>query len=325
MKKCAACGKFTSPTDGVKCSDCSSFYDKVCVKLPKTTRCSPNWLCPACVNKAPRRDNTETPVKGCPPSPMDYNMNLDILEELKKFRSEMGQEMEEVKAGISNLSARMNKLFETVDSLSLRLDTLEEKVSKLEEQRSAYCTSEGTDLSETVELLKTQLNDRDQELLMTDIEISGLPECENENLTHVFTLIGTKLGVAVSENDVVNIHRVGPPRSQSPGGPGPSSRVVSVRLTRRSIRDQLLKSARVRRGLDTTNLMIGGPVRRLYLNERLTRTNRQIFRKAREEGDRLRWRYVWTRDGRIYARKQSGTTAIRIRSEADLAKVFGGL
>lgn len=107
-------------------------------------------------------------------------------------------------------------------------------------------------------------------------------------------------------------------------GPKQRPRPIVVRLARRALRDQLLKAARVRRGATTEGTDLPGPARKFYMNERLTRTNRLLFRRARELGDHHRWRFIWTRDGKIYARQHSGRDALRhrIRTEADLNRVF---
>lgn len=79
----------------------------------------------------------------------------------------------------------------------------------------------------------------------------------------------------------------------------------------------------MRRGATTAGLGVDSDTHRFYVNERLTRMNRQLFYKAREEALRTRWKYVWTRDGKIFVRKEHGPPRCRIRSDDELVKVFG--
>lgn len=60
-----------------------------------------------------------------------------------------------------------------------------------------------------------------------------------------------------------------------------------------------------------------------YVNERLTKNSRQLFHKARAAAKNSKWRYVWTRDGRIYTRKEHGKPRYRLRNDADIERVFG--
>lgn len=178
-------------------------------------------------------------------------------------------------------------------------------------------------LIETIAQLKADINDKDQDSLLNDLEISGVPEQKGENVLHIIATLGQKLGVSLNEQDLVSAVRMGRfPGSESVQSPRP--RLIVVRLARRAARDQLLQAARVRRGATTEGVDIPGPPRRFYINERLTRLNRQLFQKARELKDHHNWRFVWTRDGRIYARQHSGVDVPRhrIRTETDLARVF---
>ncbi|KAG7300779.1 hypothetical protein JYU34_015108 [Plutella xylostella] len=84
-----------------------------------------------------------------------------------------------------------------------------------------------------------------------------------------------------------------------------------------------MKSARVRRGATTADLGLSAAPRPFYVNDRLTKTNRILFNKAREAKKQLHWRFVWTRQGRVYARQEEGKARHWIRSEGDLTRVFG--
>lgn len=102
----------------------------------------------------------------------------------------------------------------------------------------------------------------------------------------------------------------------------PRPRPLVVRLARRSLRDQLLTAARVRRGATTADMGMVSGAKRFYVNERLTRHNRHLFYRARAEGARAQWKYVWTKGGSIYARKEHGAPRYRLRCEDDLKKYF---
>lgn len=181
------------------------------------------------------------------------------------------------------------------------------------------CSSDVTQLKDSINVLQCQLNDRDQDLLLNDVEITCIPECEGESVGHLVLAVAAKLGMELEERDIVSAARVGPRYSQSEGAPAPRPRPIVVRLARRLLRDQLLKSARVRRGATTAEL--GLPpheTRRFYVNERLTKTNRAIFARARDACREARWRFVWSKDGRIYARKDQTSQRMPIRKEEDV-------
>lgn len=272
-----------------------------------------------------------TPLDSCS---LNDNSHNDT-EELSPTRA-LITEMRLFRQQLMVTSVQMGVLNDTMLKLSSRMDAYEERVGGLEErmhileERGKTTGAVGTasadgSLLAVVEQLKAQLNDRDQEALLNEIEISCVPEVKGDNLSHVITTLARKIGVTLAEQDVVSVVRVG--RAPEPGGGAADGRPrpIVVRLARRAVRDELLREARVRRGATTEGVGLPGPPRRFYFNERLTRANRQLFRRAREIGTRLGWRFVWTRNGNVFARQRHGHDAPRhrLRTEEDLVRVFG--
>lgn len=181
-----------------------------------------------------------------------------------------------------------------------------------------------TDLENRLLQLQAESNNRDQATLCNDVEIAGCPEVANENCTHLILTIAKKLGVELDERDVVSVERAGPPRVATVSGETgaqPRPRALAVRLARRTLRDALLRAARVRRALTTEGLH-SGPAKQLYVNERLTKHNRVLFQKARRLALDQNFKFVWTREGKIFARKQEGSPRHQLRFEEDLWRVF---
>lgn len=341
MLKCAACGKFLASSVGASCSVCPSLYHKECVLLPETAPVSRDWACPACKKKEPKGDST--PVRGncsqevaggtsaapqlaasrravaaraapavapAPPAPgfgvQELRHELaECMAEMREFRREIA----EFRVSVAGISARM--------------DGIEQRLEAVEQRNTGPGAVEVAQLERTVAQLKLELNDRDQEALQSDIEIGHLPEEKGENVLHAVTVLAAKLGVALDERDVVFAERVGVAQGAGAGGEAPRERRVVVRLARHYLRDQLLQAARVRRSLTATDAGCVAPQRRIFVNERLTRANRQLFYRVREECSKLQWRYSWTKRGRIYARQGDGKPAHPIRSMSDVTRIFG--
>ncbi|KAI8423595.1 hypothetical protein MSG28_012673 [Choristoneura fumiferana] len=148
-------------------------------------------------------------------------------------------------------------------------------------------------LANTGAELKAELNDRDQDLLLGDLEISGIPEAASENGSHLVGLVARSLGVVLDERDIVFAARVGAPRrsrdvAEGGGAAGDAGvsvervrlRPLFVRLARRAPRPTCC-AARVRRGADTSDFGLPGSPTRSYANERLTRLNRSLFYSTR--------------------------------------------
>lgn len=360
---CAGCNKPLPKSEYLRCNTCYAAYDLDCInmstqrftsfyKLDKKRRES--WKCPECVCKKPKSGNQNTPIRPillspeqtnnvtqrCKSTPKDFSDNSGddnseeglkevtegtvsefkkICEELRAMRSEMSM----FRSAISELTA-------AIKTQNSRLDSLENRIETLEARRAGVNDGNVSDLEAKIAQLELEIDERDQEMLGSDIEIAGFPETANENSTHVILTIAKKLGMPLDERDVVSAERVGAPRPAGApaGGAGAvvRPRPIAVRLVRRSQRDALLQAARVRRHLTTDDAYMPGvsPSPRLfYINERLTRRNRRLFQKTREAAKRLNWKYVWTRDGKVFVRQESGKARHRIRADNDLVRVFG--
>ncbi|KAL0883332.1 hypothetical protein ABMA27_016739 [Loxostege sticticalis] len=255
----------------------------------------------------------------------------DIRADLRTMRDEFREDLRALRGEMRELTGLVRRCEGRVDVVEERLETLEKeasvnsvavgaridaveaRVEAAERRRAEAGPDDAEGLRRTVEELKLELNEREQEALLADLEIGQLPEQKGENVLHAVAVLATRLGVPLEERDLVFAERVGAPPAEAGG----RARRVVVRLARRHLRDELLRAARVRRGVTAEG---GG---RVFVNERLTRSNRQLFHRVREECRRLQWRYSWTRRGRIFARKSDGAQVVQFRSLGDIERVFG--
>ncbi|KAJ8732558.1 hypothetical protein PYW07_015157 [Mythimna separata] len=335
MVKCGACGKFLTSTDAAKCDNCRSWYHRQCVGIKKTGTISPSWQCPECEKNIVRDNRSETPVRGradalledlidtsptnTSSSEATQELTQDIRAELKKFKEVF---IKTVRSEFLILRNDLAELRTSLQSTNDRIAGLEDRVAALENQKGAQPVS--SDVHGLIDQLRSDINDRDQELLATDLQISNLPESIGENPIHTAILVASKIGVKVEARDIVSAERIGGRRinATQPAPVVTRPRFLVVKLARRDLRDEMLEAARVRRGMTSADLGLPGAPARFYINERLTKTNRELFRVAREAGGRLGWQFVWCKRGRILARCKPGEPASQIRSEADIQRVF---
>ncbi|XP_045497528.1 uncharacterized protein LOC123695665 [Colias croceus] len=255
------------------------------------------------------------------PANEDTDAFLDAV--MQQDAPSLVHEIKLLRTELSGFRRDMSQLTLAISQINTRLDEVEDRISKLEDKTLTQAQSDNCDsLLKSVAELQHRLNESEQDNLMNDVEITGIPENSAENLTHIAMTLARKIGQQLDERDIVSAHRSG--RRSLNNAPNISSRVrpIVVRLARRSVRDDLLRAARVHRGADTAGTDIGGEPRRFYVNEHLTSTNRRLFYMARQKGTEMKWRYIWTRAGRIYARCESNSQSFCIKSEEDIKQIF---
>lgn len=335
--------------ESLKCCLCKMIYHHQCINMTSARYrelIKTSWRCHSCDNitqrasRRPKGDETPTrrqheePIPPAPASSAKPKSTDDVIGSpstpgtitYEKFEMLLDAKLNQFKTTItSEFNLIVEKLQETyqaeLECLRNENSKLKEKFALLEKKVSCSNTAQ---MGETIINLQNQLNERDQELLTNDVEITGIPEYKSETVVHLVMTAASKMGTVIDERDIVSAFRVGPISEPVDVGPPRRPRPIVVRLMRRSLRDELLKNARVRRGVITT-AELGLPehvAQRFFINERLTKNNRALFAKARDASREANWKYVWTMDGRVYARQDKASQRYSLRSEADL-KIFG--
>lgn len=59
----------------------------------------------------------------------------------------------------------------------------------------------------------------------------------------------------------------------------------------------------------------------IYINDELTADNRRILWMAKTKAKENGWRYVWVKDGRIYAKRNENCAQIIINNQSDIEKI----
>lgn len=353
-KTCAGC-KRDLGKHYLKCSSCDLMYNLDCANVSDrryvlmTPEHKRNFVCQSCLLKRPKTDNTNTPIRPGANNASKFSTNpavkeshlenvtlrnkkvapektddMETANELKLFREDIRafrSELVDLKSVVKELSVTFKKYNE-------RFDALEGKVVMLENKFKELQVDNNESLQCKVAQLELAVQEREQELLQNDIEISGISESKGENPVRIVMSIAQKLGTNIDILDIVSAERVGPMPMRNTVERQEMEvirpRPIVVRLTRRAVKEAIIHDARVRRGATTEGLEL--PESRpssFFINERLSKFNRQLFHKARARAKQLKWRYVWTREGRIYVRQQQSKTRYRIKTLEDITRVFG--
>lgn len=327
-KLCAGCKDCITDKKYVVCthSGCDKLFHFLCVGLRSPA--SDSWVCPDCRSSMRKGgDNSATPVrtsenithrKKKPASPLEQSRQessplSELTGEIRFLRAEVSSMKAEFETAISALKRCETRL----DELSLAMSAYDTRLSAAERK-----ASEVDDLRCVIEVLNDKLNTQEQSMLRTEIEVTGVMETQNENPHHIILTMSSLIGVKLTDSDVDNVQRVGPRRSTGHTLPRP----LVVRFTRRAPRDQFLKAAKVRR-LTTKDVgPEGAATTNIYVNERLTRANRLLFRDCRRQVKEAGFKFCWTSGGVIYAKKCEGkgrgAESFVVRSNADINRIL---
>ncbi|KAI5733301.1 hypothetical protein M8J76_010252 [Diaphorina citri] len=200
-----------------------------------------------------------------------------------------------------------------------KLTNVEKKLEKaLAENRKLREEAESRD-KEVIALTK-RIDTLEQRSRINNLEIANFPATTNENPVEIVKAIAGKVGVEISDKDIQAVHRV-PKFNKN----APKNIVVQFcsRWTKNIILDACARYRKNNNGKimaqDVNRSLRDQPI---FISEHLTPKNKQLLRKTKEKARLVNWKYIWTRDGNIYTRKdQNSQTRVQIREESDLANV----
>lgn len=353
--KCNGCGKPILNLEYLECGTCKQLYDLTCLNIESksfnflTAEFKDKWLCPECSSSRPKGDNTHTPIRTSSGN-LNSTYTTSEVDNVNKTRGsrhqtkhyenlitnetdappelnvlvteirELRKEIQELKQPNSEMSLLKQAVYEMREHLSSVSSSLTNKLDTYEE-RIATQDIEIKTLKENLQQLQFTFNDHEQRYLKNEVEIVGLPELDNENLHHIVMATARKVGVELSDSELEEASRIGPKRTNSSDKETTNMppRPITVRLLRRTKRDELLKAIKIRRNL-TTEDIISGPPKKVYINERLTKANRLLFRETRLRAQKHNYRYCWIRNGTILVREADRRPALIIRTYGDLER-----
>lgn len=352
--KCAGCARDLLTSEQLKCTDCALRYHFECVNTANKkfkeicTYYKKTWVCPTCQSKKPKGDNSNTPVRA------EYIMNDDIpTSNVTTRRGVLGSSHSPV---IETLS--LNNVKELIhDSMDNLLDRIERKMTKIIEMKTNDIFKEVNDLKDSIHYLHKQYEDTNNDLQlmssqmqklgnenenlrttvkdlsnrlsimeqhsrMSNVEIQCIPESKAENLMNVITEISKVTGAKLQEGDIHKCTRIAKinPENKRP-------RSVVVKFSSPRIRDTFMASVkqfnRKHRDdkLNTKHIGIGGEQKPVYVVDHLTPEMKKIHALARETAKKLNFKFVWTKNGRVFMRKTETSEHIVINDLSQLVSL----
>lgn len=217
-----------------------------------------------------------------------------------------------LKPAVEELRNTVQGLQTTVDSFSLKYDSVlalamtnEEAVKELQKEVNTVKATM-REQSETIERLKDELNDMQQYSRRSNMELHGFPLSHGEDLMKVISDLARPLNLPTPQSsDILAIHRLTKKPDSVP--------VILIRFASVSLKDAWMAArGRLHRLCQSENQP------KLFFNDNLTSANKELFWLTRTGAKEKGYRFVWTKNSKIFARKAEGAPAIRINTKNDL-------
>lgn len=255
-------------------------------------------------------------AKSNPEENKEMEKILEKLEHLEMICKDTRSELKEIR---TEFKGDIDSLTESVDFLANKYDDFVEEFKKEKEEnkkrheRIKKLEEENAQLWKKVEEVKLNLNDLDQYHRKRHFEIHGVEERDDENLYEILADMAKMLQLEYNSKEVEAVHRI-QTRNQKKRNP------IIVSFLRRKVTEAWLTKRKT--GLQSKNLVTESDEEEIYINENLTIYTKDLFWKARQANRDRNYKYVWVRNGKIFAKKTADSEAKQIRTEEDINKIF---
>lgn len=296
---CARCGEaIRKGEEAVRCyGSCEGSYHLDCTNMSvrtyrkKSEEQKRKWECISC------KENLKK---------IATKKRVDCVASSEESNGE--EEEEEVIARKDSLSSVERKL----DLLLKGQSRTNNAIEKLEETVK-FLRNELLQKDKAIEELKDELHEFQQHYRNSYLEIHNLPEVGGEDKKvlekHVIKIAAIS-GVELKEDDIEEVHRI-PTKNRDKIKP------VIVHLSSRKKRNAILSELKkVKLTQDT--VINNKNNSRVYVNESLTKYNKELLFECKRKAMEINYKYVWTAEGKILMRAEERGRVIRIKTLSDL-------
>lgn len=205
----------------------------------------------------------------------------------------------------SDIKKRMNELEASAEHMNGLVEDLRTDNASLIAENKAL-KAQNTALSQKVAQME-------QYSRISNVEIKGIPVTEGEDCAAIMQTIGDSIDCKLEPSDLDVVHRVATVKA--------GTKNLLARFCSRTKKAEFVSKARKAKlclkdiGFAAT---ADSPV---YVNDHLTPENKALFSQALSLKKANNWKFLWTDNCQIKARKTTESKVLRITCEADLSKI----
>lgn len=334
------------------CSVCGKAFHLACLQATSKQKIniksfsSLEWLCILCKGKKAKdkKSKVDTPVRSLdclvtehvssrsnkrpalssPPTSSDVIGTHELIKDTIKdtVRLEISEAFSQLnKTWCAHLSSELKTLRDEMkdinDAVNFMNKQYEEAIGQLKSSAKVIkdLKEKNISLHSEINVLNNRINVLEQHARSNNIEIQCLPENKNENLFSIVSKIGSVIGCTVDKEHIRNVTRTAKFKRDNN-----RPRSIVVEFNSKTTRDSFLASIikfnrdHTEDKLNTSHVSILGPKQAIYIVEHLSPTYKHIFAATRIKAKEKGYRYVWTRNGNIFVRKDDTSHYIIVKS-----------
>lgn len=210
--------------------------------------------------------------------------------------------------------SEVEQLKKSVDFISNKFDNFQVELMETKNELKSV-KNELEELKKYTNKMENEINDLQQYTRRDNILVFGVPECESECISETVELLSEAIHATPYTSDISIAHRL-PTKTQG------KIRPIVIRFCKRTSREAWMncyKEASKKEPGRGVPLQVGQfPPCRFSAGDHLTQETKTLLDMTRATAVRLNYKFVWSRDGKVFVRKNEASRAKRIFSAADI-------
>jgi regulator of replication initiation timing len=205
---------------------------------------------------------------------------------------------------IDDLTAANQAINEQLGSLVINYQSIQNTIATLCEENAAL-KEENAKIRKNVhqvfddmDYALGKIQQIEQHAIANEIEISGVPSAESEDLSEVLHRLFDQTGFEFTASTIEDAYRTRP--NKKSGLPGS----IIVKFDSHNSKNRFI--TKIKGKLLTSEFISSSPVRPVYVNDHLTKMNRYLFYLARCMRRKGQIKYAWVDNGKVLVKKSDG-------------------
>lgn len=244
------------------------------------------------------KEHTSKPNVQQVPMLQQQNPNFEINNTMQI----MMQNISQMTTQLASISTQLQNQQTTLTQINENISSLGHQVIELQKQNQ--------EKDKRMNEMEIKITKLEQQIIVKNIEINNV---NNENLSaaDIVEKIATNLSVELKETDIENAYRT----------KGKGNVVVEFNSLKkkREIMSKLKRHRMEATGINNDDN--SDKHKYIYINDQLTSHKRRLLWLAKIKAKETNWKFVWVRNGEMYARKIENAAILNINSETDINKI----
>ena len=173
-----------------------------------------------------------------------------------------------------------------------------------------------TTMGEKIQMLEGKVNELTNSLLSENLEVAGIPCKPEEVCTDIALKVTRKVYPGIKPGDIKDTYRLGNPKTKD--GNVKLNRPLLIKFNSAKTRNIVFKNKKNLKDIDTMEMGLTAEKKRVFINEHLSAQTKSLFWLTNKTRKEQNWKFIWTNNGTIYARKNENSEVKIIKSKVDL-------